>query len=455
MGNASTSEEYQKQFSSFLQRAQVSHIGQVNCIYTSIVDDINTSLDLKQMKQFFESLIEVVAPSYTESKRAILLNGWIQSHTQLSFSEIQEQINKLFVTEFSLTCTPLKNYCPTGVKLSMPALIQINTPISAQSSETPPLAVVCVLDRSGSMGGNKLKFGIRSICKVIKHLNPGDQFSVVAYDDNITVPIENGDLTDKASLKARVRAIRTGGCTNICDALTRASSILASANLPEQYLKRIYLFSDGVANAGEITTVEGLSNLADRIHKESNISISTFGLGTDYNEAVMAGIAKQAGGDYYFIKSAPDIPVTMSKAIHGLLSVYGTKASLQLRGQGAGIVSKLFGKLESHDLSAPIPLGDLFSNDKKRILVEIELAGRAQDKDYVENVCSVQLEFEKRCDQDTTKIVVEENLSICFTSNEQTFTSATKNNSVAIAQVMQQIAAIVCSFPSILHCCRD
>ena len=42
----------------------------------------------------------------------------------------------------------------------------------------------------------------------------------------------------------------------------------------------------------------------------------------------MSGIAKKGCGEYYFIASAGDIPVTMSKAIHGLLSLFGTNATL-------------------------------------------------------------------------------------------------------------------------------
>ena len=191
--------------------------------------------------------------------------------------DVEKVIRKQFAAEFAMTASPLKEYCISGVKKSVPVLVQITTPCKTnqEAKETPPIAIACVLDRSGSMSGSKLKFAIRAICKVIKHLGPKDVFHLVAYDDRVTVPIQNGDLTDKAELKKTVRGIRTGGSTNIADALTRAASLLDTADLPTNALKRIYLFSDGVANAGEITSSSGLSELAKRINKNSNITVRT------------------------------------------------------------------------------------------------------------------------------------------------------------------------------------
>src|SRR3990167_9315167 len=62
-----------------------------------------------------------------------------------------------------------------------------------------------------------------------------------------------------------------------------------------------------------------------------SLQICTFGLGSDYNEEVMRGIALSSKGDYYFIEDAKNIPATMSKAIHGLLDTYARDVFLQVR----------------------------------------------------------------------------------------------------------------------------
>lgn len=191
----------------------------------------------------------------------------------MTYSDIESVIEKHFIREFSFKANTLKSHAPCGVKVTMPVLFQINTPVPSESVAKPPIAIVCVLDRSGSMSGSKLKFAIRSICKVIKHLSPNDIFHLVTYDDKIETPIINGDLSDKATLKKTVKAIRTGGSTNIGDALTKAASLFDD-NVPTNFMRRIYLFSDGNPNCGEIITPTGLSDLSGRINKNYNANVS-------------------------------------------------------------------------------------------------------------------------------------------------------------------------------------
>jgi len=427
-----------------LQRAEVTHIPQVEKLFVEISGSNSTPLNKEQTHEFFSRLIELIAPQYSDSKRETLLQGW-KAKTELNYSEVHQQIQKQFIPEFKLKALPLRNYCISGVKTEIPVLVQIETPFAiSQEKAKPPIAISCVLDRSGSMSGSKLKFAIRAVCKVIKHLGPKDIFHLVTYDHKIGVPIRNGDLSDKESLKAIVRGISCGGSTNIGDALVRASSLLDTTELPPNCIKRIYLFSDGAANAGEITSSEGLSNLAKRINQETNISLSSFGLGKDYNEETMKGIAKNGAGEYYFIASAEDIPVTMSKAIHGLLDLYGTNAHLLLRGKGNGIVSKLFGKFADCDVAKPILLGDLYANDRKAILVALEVACNSETDDK-QVICSCSLSFDK-VDHSTTPQPINETVvcevSLTFTRDENTVNNSQQNNAVSIAQVMQETASI-------------
>ena len=272
----------------------------------------------------------MVTPTIKEDKRKLLLDTWTNNRETLTYEEILNEIKRLVTTEFSFSVTPLKKQCLSGVKVPLPCSVEIKTPIPEKVVERPPLAVVCTLDRSGSMSGKKIEFARRAIEKVIKHLTINDTFHLVSYDEKIIVEIKNGDLSDKDALKKIVRSIRDRGSTNICDALTKSAALLTEGDLPQNALKRIYLFSDGEANAGEIQTAPGFKKLAASIFEQQQISICTFGLGADYNEEVMRGIATSSKGDYYFIEDAKNIPATMSKAIHGLLDTYARDVFLQV-----------------------------------------------------------------------------------------------------------------------------
>jgi len=440
MGNV-TSEQYQKQYLSFVQRVQAKHVDEIQAIFDRF-SNRQASISLENLDLFFDSLLETIAPSYTAEKRQILKDGWKTNRVELTKSQLSNEINNQIVTEFSFSMSPLKQHCIAGVKATMPVAVQINSPISSTTISSPPLCMVCVLDVSGSMMGDKLKFAKRAVCKVIKHLTLQDTFHFITYESRVHAIVQNGDLSDKADLKATVRAQRANGGTNICDALKAAATLIQDSPLGDNAQKRIFLFSDGDANEGSITDAPGLSELAKQLHASSGAVISTFGLGRDYNEAVMSGIAKNSLGEYYFIESAASIPVTMSKSIHGVLSLYGTNASLTLRGRGDGIVSKVFGKYANHDLSKPISIGDLRNNDKKRIIVELELSCKAST-DIEQIVCEGTLTYDK-IESENQKITntVSHQLKINFSINEATVAASPQDNFVFIGLVMQRVASI-------------
>ena len=123
------------------------------------------------------------------------------------------------------------------------------------------------------MSGNKIAFARQAIEKVIKHLGTGDTFHLVSYDDRVVVEIKDGDLSDKDALKKVVKSIRDRGSTNICDALTKSAALLTEGDHPRGTIKRIYLFSDGEANAGEIQTAAGFHKLAAQIYEQQQISV--------------------------------------------------------------------------------------------------------------------------------------------------------------------------------------
>jgi hypothetical protein len=109
-------------------------------------------------------------------------------------------------------------------------------------------------------------------------------------------------------------------------------------------------------------------------------------------------------------------------------------------------VSKLFGKYAHHDLSKPIAIGDLRSNDRKRILFELELSSKAST-DIEQVVCEGTLTYDKIVseNQNVTTTVTQQ-LQICFSINEATVSASPQNNSVYIGLVMQEVAVIVRNF---------
>lgn len=116
--------------------------------------------------------------------------------------------------------------------------------------------------------------------------------------------------------------MRPGGATNLFGGLEAAAALLSD---PGQ-LRRIVLFSDGRVNSG--LTDQGQICARVAAWAEQGITTTTFGIGADFDEPLMRGIAEAGKGRYTFLATAPDIPRLVSKSIHDLLKLYGLQAKV-------------------------------------------------------------------------------------------------------------------------------
>lgn len=283
----------------------------------------------------------------------------------------------------------------SGVRGGVHVLFRIKTPAgdaAALASQRPPLRVVCVLDNSGSMSGQKLTFAKRAVMKLVKHLDTRDELHFVTYNSTARVEFENGDLSEagKETLRGRVEAVRAGGGTNLYAGLESAVALLgaqdATSNkkVDQEALQRVFLFSDGCVNAGVTNHEEILS--AVRTWAAEGITTTSFGIGADFDETLMRRIAEEGKGRYAFLATAQDIPKLVSKAVHELLDLYASDAVLEVRGEAHTIVSRIYGAssddvdIDGDSDAAPaatpglLNLGDLHHDNVRQVLAELEVA---------------------------------------------------------------------------------
>eukprot|EP00041_Stephanoeca_diplocostata_P023218 m.565929 g.565929 ORF g.565929 m.565929 type:complete len:572 (-) comp22246_c0_seq2:329-2044(-) len=288
----------------------------------------------------------------------------------------------------------------SGQKSTIQALVTITTPPHlCEDEDRPAMHVACVLDKSGSMSGSRLAYAKRAVRKLVKHLSPGaDVLHFIEYDSEASILFENGDLSDegKSELISRIDAIRAGDLTNLCAGLQLGVEALqksAESARMKPDVKRVFLFSDGMVNRG-ITNPAEIFSVVDGYVKEG-ITISTFGIGEDFDEALMTGIARRGKGSYTFLDTAENIPKLVSKSIHSLLALAGSEACLEVQGLNGAVVTKIYGtagddmlpdefRSENEDLQTPdgiaqqhapvgcrTMLGDLHMDNIKQVLVEL------------------------------------------------------------------------------------
>lgn len=238
------------------------------------------------------------------------------------------------------------------------------------------LNLVLVIDRSGSMGDeNKLQQVKNAAASIIENMNATDRLAIVIYDDNVQTLIPSSPVENKTRLREMIYSLSPGGSTNLCGGLQQGFAE-AGKHFNRNYVNRIILLSDGLANAG-ITDPNQISAEGKRI-RENFISVSTMGVGIDYNENLMANLADVSGGNYYYVSNEVNMAEIFRKEWNLMQNLIGTnaKASFQLA-EGIDVVDVAGFQWERKGSTVTIQIPDIYSGENKRILVELRAPANA------------------------------------------------------------------------------
>lgn len=136
------------------------------------------------------------------------------------------------------------------------------------------------------------------------------------------------------------------------------------------------LFSDGLVNAGE-TRSDKIMARVHELYTKHRITVSTFGIGTDFDEPLMSGIAETGRGHYTFLGQESEIPAKISASLHSLLELAGSDATVQIDAGVSGRVARVYGDVGDGVVTGGrtvvLPLDDLHADNTRSVLVEIDL----------------------------------------------------------------------------------
>ena len=173
-----------------------------------------------------------------------------------------------------------------------------------EARERAPVNVAIVLDRSGSMAGQKLEQAKEAAIQAIARLERNDIVSVVAYDDTIQVLMPATRARNKEEIFQAIRRLRPGNTTALFAGVSKGAAEIRKF-LETNQVNRVVLLSDGLANVGPSSSA-ALASLGASLAKEG-ISVTTLGLGLDYNEDLMVALARASDGNHAFVENAVDL----------------------------------------------------------------------------------------------------------------------------------------------------
>jgi Ca-activated chloride channel family protein len=209
------------------------------------------------------------------------------------------------MTTPTMIITPRRPALLAGHGNELDVLVRIQAPDApAELPQRNPLHLALVIDRSGSMSGQPLDEAKRCAEFVMDGLQPTDRLSVVAYDNEVRTLVPATLLNDKESVRRAIRAIDSGGSTDLHGGWFRGAETLAP-HATDGTTSRVILLSDGCANHGLVAPDQIYAECAD--FARAGVSTSTYGLGDGFNEELMIGMARHGHGSSYYGRTAEDL----------------------------------------------------------------------------------------------------------------------------------------------------
>lgn len=198
---------------------------------------------------------------------------------------------------------------------------------AAQAPDTwreKPMKVALVIDRSGSMDGEKIEIARAAAGRFIRSLGPDDLVSLVAYDSHVDSLAPLAPPSEAVALLAE--RIHARGSTDLYAGWLAGAKSVGRGG-------RVILLSDGQANQGRFQDAGSLMQQAARSYQEFGVTTSTIGVGADYDEGIMAGMAKAGAGAHYFARDAGAIMEAFSQERYSAGAVLLERATVLINGR--------------------------------------------------------------------------------------------------------------------------
>ena len=237
-----------------------------------------------------------------------------------------------------------------------PFIININSPQPKEGEKKCNADLICVIDISGSMRGEKIELVKKSLKILTKLMDKNDRLALILFESNASVYFDLDYMTDetKQNLITKIDEINARGGTEILSGLEKAVEILKKEkeNTNDNRVSSILLLSDGCDNSNDdIQLGEALKNLT----KGENLTftLNTFGYGYDHDPKIMNKLANIRDGSFFYVEDYKKVSEYFVTVLGGCVSVISKNVIIKIKilNSFCGI-QKVFGEenLYSHEL---------------------------------------------------------------------------------------------------------
>lgn len=254
---------------------------------------------------------------------------------------------------------------------SKEALLELAFSINKEKlkeKKAKPLNISFVLDKSGSMGGESMDLLKKSMLTFIDKLRPNDKVSFVFFDDEQVLAYPQG-IAKKNALKDIIYSLEAGGGTNIYDGLNMGYEQI-SKSFDSKSTNRVILLTDGYGSK----PVDFILKQSEKYFNKG-ISVSTIGVGYDYNNSLLSLLSKYSEGFEHSVIDANGIDVALLSEFESLFTPSASDLKVVVKYNNKIIYKTLYGipekKNSNHMVAFELP--QVFSTLNKMALMKFKL----------------------------------------------------------------------------------
>ncbi len=204
-------------------------------------------------------------------------------------------------------------------------LMEFSPPPNSQAPSAPSLNLCLVLDRSTSMQGANMDVVKATAIQIMRKMKPQDIFSVVAFSDRAEQVIPASRSTDLSKQEARIHMLQPSGGTEIFSGLEMGYNEIIR-NVRHAQVNHIILLTDGRTYGDE----DKCLSLAHRA-AEQGVGISGLGIGSEWNDNFLDGLASITGGSSMYVTRPQDIQQTLLDKFNQLGSAYAEETRIDFK----------------------------------------------------------------------------------------------------------------------------
>ena len=259
---------------------------------------------------------------------------------------------------------------PPGQRVETQVMLELRGKDTAPAARMP-VHLALVIDRSGSMAGERIRNAISAAVSAVGRLQDGDMVSVTAFDTQVLKVVAPTVLgaASRAGVVEAIQRLTLGGDTCMSCGISAA---LADLGTSSSHVGRVLLLSDGAANVG-VRDENGFAALG-RQAQQAEVSITTIGVGIDYNERILAAISREATGRHYFAESEASLGRIFDAEAQAMGGVVATQAEARIELAPGVELAKVFDRAHRVEgSSVVVPLGPFPRGEVKTVLVAVAL----------------------------------------------------------------------------------